>query len=197
MRFCTTPPPPFIWWKWPRPALPGFSLTGGLLPLITMPVYRGCTTRSWACWRCAPSWRWLLGLCLSLYAMAGRASLAVRWRSSRVCQRPLRVSLSFFSFSVLISFGSLLTMVFLSRAQEARNTSPGRFRRRRRRRWASLKFSGGWWCVSYFIHSVSRLTVPDETEDVWDGDSTYMEILAREVFLLLFLYLSCILCLIL
>ena len=31
--------------------------------------------------------------------------------------------------------------------------------------------------------SVSRLTVSDETEDVWDGDSTYMEILAREVFL--------------
>ena len=38
--------------------------------------------------------------------------------------------------------------------------------------------------------SVSRLTVSDETEDVWDGDSTYMEILAREVFLHLFLYLA-------
>ena len=49
----------------------------------------------------------------------------------------------------------------------------------------------------FMTSSVSRLTVSDETEDVWDGDSTYMEILAREVFLHLFLYLSCILCLIL
>jgi hypothetical protein len=40
----------------------------------------------------------------------------------------------------------------------------------------------------FMTSSVSRLTVPDKTEDVWDGDSTYMEILAREVFLLLILH---------
>ena len=34
-----------------------------------------------------------------------------------------------------------------------------------------------------FIHAsnVSRFMTSDETEDVWDADSTYMEILAREV----------------